>query len=87
MTLSRSLLRLASMAVLLSACASSPKRPAEQPQRVPDSAPDKAAALRSQSGLHQEEDEQRWGIEAAKERKQRREQQQQQQQAPAPPGH
>jgi outer membrane PBP1 activator LpoA protein len=55
---------------LLLACASSPKRAPERAQRVPDSPPEKAAALRSASGLHQEEDEQRWGIEAARARKQ-----------------
>jgi len=63
---------------LLLGCASSRPRPAERPQRIPDSAPEKAAATRSAAGLHLEEEDQRWGIEAARARKQNAE-------APAPP--
>jgi hypothetical protein len=73
-------LRFAAVAALLSACASSPKPRAEQPQRVPDSAPDKIAAQRAAAGLHLEEEDERWGIDAARERKQRAEQQ-----TPKPP--
>jgi hypothetical protein len=73
MTLPRFMIRLALAGALLSACASSPKPRAEQPQRVPDSAPDKVAAQRSAAGLNLEADDQRWGIDAARERKQRQE--------------
>jgi hypothetical protein len=66
---------------LLAACASAPAPARERPQRVPDSAPDKAAATRSAAGLHLEEDDQRWGIDAARARKQNGEPQRQ----PAPP--
>lgn len=51
-------------------CASSAQRREQRPQRVQDSAPDKAAATRSAAGLHLEEEDQRWGIEAARARKQ-----------------
>lgn len=55
---------------LLAACASAPPPARERPQRVPDSAPDKVAAMRAAAGLHLEEDDQRWGIDAARARKQ-----------------
>ena len=77
MTFPTSLARLTLVAALLGACASHPKPRAEQPQRVPDSAPEKIAAQRSAAGLHLEEEDERWGIEAARERKQRQEPQQQ----------
>jgi len=73
MTLPSFVIRLGLAGALVSACASSPKRPAEQPQRVPDSAPDKIAAQRAAAGLHLEEEDERWGIDAARERKQRKE--------------
>jgi len=57
-------------ATLLAGCASAPPPARERPQRVSDSAPDKVAATRSAAGLHLEEDDQRWGIEAARARKQ-----------------
>ncbi len=57
-------------ATLLAGCASSPPPARERPQRVSDSAPDKVAATRSAAGLHLEEDDERWGIEAARARKQ-----------------
>jgi hypothetical protein len=79
------LVRLFGAAALLSACASSQKPPVEQPQRVPDSAPDKIAAQRAAAGLNLEEDDERWGIDAARERKQRAEQQQPSQKPAAPP--
>ncbi|HSS38742.1 MAG TPA: hypothetical protein VLT58_08230, partial [Polyangia bacterium] len=55
---------------LLTSCASAPSPARERPQRVADSAPDKVAATRAAAGLHLEEDDQRWGIEAARARKQ-----------------
>ncbi len=55
---------------LLASCASTPPPARERPQRVQDSAPDKVAATRAAAGLHLEEDDQRWGIEAARARKQ-----------------
>jgi hypothetical protein len=73
MTFPTSLARLTLAAALLGACAAHPKPPAEQPQRVPDSAPDKIAAQRSAAGLHLEEEDERWGFDAARERKQRQE--------------
>ena len=68
---------------LIAGCASTPPPARERPQRVPDSAPDKVAATRSAAGLHLEEDDQRWGIEAARARKQNAEPAPQ---APPPPG-
>ncbi len=58
--------------LLLAGCASTAPRGAagERPQRVPDSAPDKVAATRAAAGLHLEEEDERWGIEAARARKQ-----------------
>ncbi|HXJ21278.1 MAG TPA: hypothetical protein VMT03_13695 [Polyangia bacterium] len=89
MTLPSFVIRFALAGVLLSACASSPKRPAEQPQRVPDSAPDRIAAQRAAAGLQLEEEDERWGIEAARERKQRQEPRQEpkQEQQPQQPTH
>lgn len=60
--------------LLLAACAG-PRRPPETAAtaRMKDSAPEKVAAQRAAApGLKLEEDDQRWGITAAKERKQRR---------------
>jgi hypothetical protein len=59
------------MSVLVSACATKPATRAEPPPpaRVSDSAPDKRAALRSVGNLQLEQEDERWGIEAAKERK------------------
>ncbi|MES1210402.1 MAG: hypothetical protein ABUS79_31065, partial [Pseudomonadota bacterium] len=54
---------------LLAGCASSPPPARERPVRVSDSAPDKIAATRAAAGLHLEEDDQRWGIEAARARR------------------
>ncbi len=72
MTARSSFLSLALAGTLLAGCASTSQRPAggEQPHRVPDSAPDKVAATRAAAGLHLEEDDERWGIEAARARKQ-----------------
>jgi hypothetical protein len=60
--------------LLLGACAG-PRRPTETAAtaRLKDSAPEKVAAQRAAApGLKLEDDDQRWGIAAAKERKQRR---------------
>ena len=70
MTIPTFCLRTLFLASLLAGCGSSHQRPPEQPQRVRDSAPEKAAATRSAAGLHLEEEDQRWGIEAARARKQ-----------------
>jgi hypothetical protein len=59
--------------LLLAACG--PRRPPETAAsaRMKDSAPEKVAAQRAATpGLKLEEDDQRWGINAAKERKQAR---------------
>src|SRR6185312_13184932 len=69
---------------LLSACASGPRARPESAQRVPDSAPDKIAAQRAAAGLHQEEDDERWGFTAARELRQRKEPQKAQPQTPPP---
>lgn len=51
-------------------CARTAPRPAETPARVKDSAPDKIAAQRAAAGLNLEQEDQRWGVDAARERKQ-----------------
>jgi hypothetical protein len=56
----------------LAGCASSPRARPESAQRVPDSAPEKIAAQRSAAGLHLEEDDDRWGIEQARELRRRK---------------
>jgi len=59
--------RLLSIWLLGLACATSPQPRPEPPPRVKDSAPDKIAAQRAASGkLRLEEDDERWGIEAAR---------------------
>jgi hypothetical protein len=73
MTTSKLLPRILFAGILLSACAAGPRARPETAQRVPDSAPDKIAAQRAAGGLHQEEEDQRWGFTAARERKQRKE--------------
>jgi hypothetical protein len=51
------------------ACATGSRPPVESPPRVKDSAPERSAALRAASGsLRLEEEADRWGIEAARER-------------------
>ena len=70
---------------LLSACASGPRARPEAAQRVPDSAPDKIAAQRAAARLNLEEEDQRWGFEAAREVKQRQEPRTLQQPATTPP--
>ncbi len=73
MTLTRSFVRKVFAVVLLASCAAGPRSRPESAQRVPDSAPDKIAAQRAAAGLHLEEDDERWGIAAARERRQRAE--------------
>jgi hypothetical protein len=64
-----SIIRLAGAALLIAACATSPSpRPASAP-RISDSAPEKVAAQRSASHLQLEEEDQRWGFEAARARR------------------
>ena len=73
MTITRALLRKTFVVALLASCASGPRPRPESAQRVPDSAPEKVAAQRAATGLRLEEDDERWGIVAARERKQRAE--------------
>jgi len=58
-------------ALLTAACASAPRsrESTAASARIPDSAPEKVAAQRAASGLQLEQDDARWGIEAARERK------------------
>jgi hypothetical protein len=80
-------------AALVAGCATAPRSRPEPPPRVSDSAPDKVAAQRSAAGLHLEEEDDRWGLTAARELRQRKEPktpqktapQAQQQQPVAPP--
>jgi hypothetical protein len=52
------------------ACTTASRPPVESPPRVKDSAPERSAALRAASGnLRLEEEGDRWGIEAARERR------------------
>jgi len=74
MTITRTLLRTTFVVALLASCAGGPRSRPESAQRVPDSAPEKIAAQRAATGLRLEEDDERWGIVAARERKQRAEQ-------------
>jgi hypothetical protein len=52
------------------ACGTAPRPETRSAARIPDSAPEKAAAQRAATpGLGLEADEQRWGVEAARERR------------------
>jgi hypothetical protein len=84
MTTSKLLPRILFAGVLLSACASGPRVRPEKAPPVSDSAPDKIAAQRSATGLHQEEEDQRWGFTAARELRQRNEQRKARPPAPPP---
>ena len=70
MTITRPLLRTVFAGTLLISCAAGPRSRPETAQRVPDSAPDKIAAQRAATGLHVEDDDERWGLVAARQRKQ-----------------
>lgn len=70
MTITRPLLGMICAGVLASSCAAGPRSRPESAQRVPDSAPDKIAAQRAATGLHVEDDDERWGLVAARQRKQ-----------------
>jgi hypothetical protein len=62
-----SVVRLLSICLLGLACATSSRPRAEASPRVKDSVPDKIAAQRAASGnLRLEEDDERWGMEAAR---------------------
>jgi hypothetical protein len=63
---------LASALLLLASCATTQPSPA--PPRTKDSAPEKVAAQRSAAphGLQLEQDDERWGFEAARERRRQR---------------
>lgn len=63
-------LRVLAGALLFVACASAPKTPTSPP-RMKDSASDRVAAQRAAAphGVPLEQDDERWGIEAARERK------------------
>jgi hypothetical protein len=66
----RSLHRLALTGLLALSCATAPRRAESPPPRVKDSAPEKIAAQRAATpGLYLEQDADRWGIEAARERR------------------
>ena len=69
MTITRPFLRTIFVGALVASCAAGPRSRPESVQRVPDSAPDKIAAQRAATGLHLEEDDERWGIVAARQRK------------------
>jgi hypothetical protein len=71
-------------------CAGKPRAPAEaaaaRPARIKDSPPESRAALRAADPkVGAEADEQRWGIEAAREQKQRTDQKNRAAAAPAAP--
>jgi len=53
------------------ACAGSPKRPEASSPRIKDSAPEKIASQRAAGphGLRLEQDDERWGFDAARERR------------------
>ena len=75
--LPRRLSRLVTIAIALVAlgCAGTPSPRPETSARVKDSAPEKIAAQRAAvRGLDLERDDERWGIEAARERKRAQEQ-------------
>jgi hypothetical protein len=67
--------RLFVFALLALGCAAGQRPQSESAARVKDSAPDKIAAQRAAvHGLDLEEENQRWGLEAARERRQKQDQ-------------
>jgi hypothetical protein len=73
MTMNSTFLRrlLLATGLLLAGCATSrPRSETVAAQRIPDSAPERSASLRAATpGLELEAEDQRWGLEAAKERR------------------
>jgi hypothetical protein len=76
---------MASALLLFGACASAPKRTEAVSPRVRDAAPEKLAAQRAAAphSLTLEQDEERWGFEAARERRRRQEEEKARRQPPA----
>ncbi len=67
--------RLVVLALLALGCAAGPRPQSETAARVKDSAPDKIAAQRAAArGLDLENEDQRWGFEAARERQRKQDQ-------------
>jgi hypothetical protein len=67
------------------ACAGAPRREAQAPPRMKDSPPEKVAAQRAAANnLQLEAEDQRWGIEAARQRRRDSQQKQRPPAAPAP---
>lgn len=63
------------LAILALGCAAGPRPQSETAARVKDSAPDKIAAQRAAvRGLDLAEEDQRWGLEAARERRRKQDQ-------------
>ena len=64
-------LRALGIGLVALSCAGSPKRPEASSPRIKDSAPEKIAAQRAAAppSLKLEQDEERWGFEAARERR------------------
>ena len=66
---------LVGMALVMAACASSPRPRPEADARIKDSVPERVAAQRASArDLQLEDNDQRWGIEAASERRRQKEQ-------------
>ena len=66
----RPLLALLGGGLIALACAGAPRREAQAPPRMKDSPPEKIAAQRAAANnLQLEADDERWGIEAARERR------------------
>ena len=63
--------RFCAIGLLALSCAGAPKRAEPPPARLKNSAPEKTAAQKSAApgGLQLEAEDERWGVEAAKERK------------------
>jgi hypothetical protein len=75
------------IALCCAACAAGPRPQTQSAQRIKDSAPEKVAAQRAASRLDLEGDDERWGLEEARERrKDKKQAAQAQQAAPAPTG-
>src|SRR3954465_4712579 len=74
MTITRAFLRKVFAVALLASCASGPRPHPESSQRVPDSAPERLPARGGAPGLRLEEDDERWGMVAARQRRERAEQ-------------